>query len=224
MNNNMLRPLYIKAQKRKKLIYSRILLKILVAITPIFLSACSSLGSKPIQAQIQTSSARVHANALQLTGRITVRYMQNEKEQIITGGFEWQHDETNVRVNLISPLGQTLARIEKTPQGASLQRSDYPIQTASELDGLLQTNLGWSLPVNGMRDWLQGFVAAPNGALQAVTAQNNALAEADGWQLRYVAWNYDDAPPHPKRIDLRRDTTEFGEINIKILIDQWKAL
>ena len=220
----MANPPFIKAQTRAKSIYSRIFLKILIGAMPILLSACSSLGSKPPQAQIQTNSARVHTDALQLSGRITVRYMQNEKEQIITGGFEWQHDGANVRVNLISPLGQTLARIEKTPLGASLQRSDYPIQTASELDGLLQTNLGWSLPVTGMRDWMQGFVTAANGSLQAVPAQNNALAEADGWQLRYVVWNYDDAPPHPKRIDLRRDTAEFGEINIKILIDQWKAL
>lgn len=223
MNMNMPNPLSVKAQKREKLIYSRFFFKILIATMPFFLSACSSIGSKATQAQIQTSLTRFHSDVLQLTGRITVRYMQNEKEQIITGGFEWQHDGANVSVNLISPLGQTLARIEKTAQGASLQRSDYPLQTASELDSLLQTNLGWSLPVTGMRDWLQGFVTMPNGTLQAVPTQNNALAEADGWQLRYVVWNYDDAPPRPKRIDLRRDTAELGEINIKILIDQWKA-
>lgn len=193
-------------------------------------SACSSLPTAATINQHQTDqtkqinqagTTRHYQDHLQLSGRLTIRYTQNDKEQSITANFEWQQDPGNTEITLISPTGQIVAKIEQNASGARLQQANQPPHHAANMEALLRSQLGWSLPVAGLRDWLQGYTKNADQSYRAVPSEDDARLEADDWQLRYASWARETGAAHPKRIDLYRNDSQAGEIAIKILIDQW---
>ncbi|MEB0029896.1 lipoprotein insertase outer membrane protein LolB [Undibacterium sp. RTI2.1] len=180
------------------------------------LSGCASTPR-----QTNASPDRQYQENLQINGRISVQYQQNDKEQTLPGSFEWQQTATSTNITLLSPLGQVIATIQQTPTGASLQQVGKATRYASDLDSLLNDSLGWALPVSGLRDWLQGFSLDTQGKRIALKTDDNILLDADGWHLRYVTWNLDSTPLYPKRINLQRNSVQAGEIAIRIAIEQW---
>lgn len=166
-----------------------------------------------------TASTRQYQQQIQISGKISIQYQQADKPQSLPGGFEWEQDAQGIRINLLSPVGQTMARITQTVQGATLEQDGKAPRTASDLDQLLQDTLGWSLPVAGLRDWLQGFVAADGKPLVAVKAEDQTV-NTQGWKLRYVSWH--EQPSFPKRIDLQRYTEQAGDVSIRIVVNEWK--
>lgn len=209
--------------------YSRIFVICLGLIASCCLAACSTAPSTP--ATLATGTTEVNASAvvrqyqeqLLLSGRIQVQYQQNGKAQSLPGSFEWQQNKDDTSINLISPLGQTIANIRQDASGASLQQANQALRTADNLDSLLNEALGWSLPVSGLRDWLQGFTRNADGRLLPLAAQDNLLIKANGWQLRYVSWQDEGGQARPKRIDLQRYTAQAGEVSMRIVIDQWNT-
>jgi outer membrane lipoprotein LolB len=191
------------------------------------LSACSSLPVTPLTTPNQSnqsnnaSEVRRYQDHLQLSGRLTIRYFQDDKEQSISANFDWQQDPRNTEITLISPTGQIVAKIEQNASGARLQQANQAPHYAANMEALLRTQLGWSLPVTGLRDWLQGYTKSADQSYLTVAPEDDARLEADGWQLRYASWTREQGAPHPKRIDLQRNDSQAGEIAIKILIDQW---
>ncbi len=169
--------------------------------------------------QTPAGNTRTYQQQIQISGRITVQYQQANKPQNLPGSFEWEQDKDGIRITLLSPLGQTLARITQTAQGARLEQDGKESRQAADLDLLLQDTLGWSLPVAGLRDWLQGFVAIDDKTAIPLQA-NDQTIDAQGWKLRYATWH--EQPSFPKRIDLQRYTSQAGDISIRIVVDQWK--
>ncbi|MFZ6769167.1 lipoprotein insertase outer membrane protein LolB [Undibacterium sp. Di26W] len=205
-------------------------LHIAASVCLLLCSACSSLHQQASTAnntpaaslntqQTALGAARVYQQQIQISGRITVLYQQADKPQSMPGNFEWEQDQDGIRITLLSSLGQTLARITQTAQGARLEQNGKETRQAADLDLLLQDTLGWSLPVAGLRDWLQGFVAKDGKTAMPVQAEDQTI-DTQGWKLRYATWH--EQPSFPKRIDLQRYSSQAGDISIRIVIDQWK--
>lgn len=190
----------------------------LCSIAP-FISGCSSVPSKPLSSA-QLSSPRSYQESLQINGAINVQYTQNDQAQSVTGSFEWQQEQEKIAIDLSSPLGQTIAKIKQDAQAASLEQPKLETLRGADIEQLLSDNLGWTIPVNGLRNWLQGFDLAVNGKQVAIPAMENFLLQSQGWDLRFVSWQEIGGRVSPKRIDLKRSTPEFGEVKIRITIDE----
>ncbi len=203
--------------------YSRIIVISLSIGAVASLSACSTVHA-PSTSLKQASDARHYQQDVQLSGRIHVLYQKNDREQSLPGGFEWKQSKDATHITLLSQFGQILAAIDQTPDGATLQQANEPLRTASDLDGLLNQTLGWSLPVAELRNWLQGYQRQANGEMTALPSTDNLTLEMNGWKIRYVSWQEDGGQVHPKRLDLTRYTAQAGEVSMRIVIDQWKAL
>ncbi len=191
----------------------------LLAAFSTLLNACSTA---PTISGEQSSKPRVLQEQVQLTGRISIQYQQREQAETISAGFEWQQAAHDLHISLSSPLGQTIATIQQTPMGARLEQAKQEPRTAADIEQLLADSLGWSIPVIGLKGWLQGFDVQANGKTVAVPVQDYFQLQAQGWQLQFVSWQEDAGVVHPKRIDLQRYTEELGEVKIRIVIDEWK--
>jgi outer membrane lipoprotein LolB len=196
--------------------YSRILLITSSLLTGFFNSACSIL---PATSGLPPSSAytqRNYQDHIQLSGKLAIHYEKNNQTQNLPANFIWEQNGKDLKVTILSPLGQTLARITDNAQGAMLEQDGkMPVQ-ASDLDQLLATTLRWPLPVSGMRDWLQGSLLQPDGSHRMLNAADQTV-EAAGWKIRYASWH--TTPVMPKRIDLSRYTTETGEVSLNIFVE-----
>lgn len=152
-----------------------------------------------------------------------MQYQQNGQDQALHGSFAWRQTAQQTHVTLMSPLGQILAVIEVDPDQATLTQSGQAPRTAGDVDQLAAQSLGWPLPVSGLRSWLQGFATNANGK-RIVAASGTSVTTNDGWHIAYVGWDETDpAHPHPKRIDLQRQTAQAGDVTMRIVIDKWQT-
>jgi outer membrane lipoprotein LolB len=159
---------------------------------------------------------------VELNGRLSVNYDKDGKQDTISVKFNWVQKGADIDVALASFLGQTVATIHVTPQAATLVQAGKAPRTAADINGLTSETLGWSLPVAGLRDWLQGYATQADGKRFAASPANNSVTTGDGWYLTFVEWHA-GAPSHPapKRIDATRAATAAaGALAIRIVIDE----
>ncbi|MBR7747685.1 lipoprotein insertase outer membrane protein LolB [Undibacterium baiyunense] len=180
------------------------------------LSACST---SPKFSNAQHSQPRTMQEQVQLTGRISIQYQQREQTETISTSFEWQQAPQELTITLSSPLGQTIATVQQNAQGAVLTQAKQEPRSAPDIEQLLAENLGWTIPVTGLKGWLQGFDIQANGKFAAVPVQDYFQVQSQGWQLQFISWQEDAGTIRPKRIDLQRYTEELGEVKIKIIIE-----
>lgn len=187
----------------------------------LLLAGCASEPPLP-------TGTRDFRETLTLSGRLSVSYQQAGKTESLQGKFHWAQQRERTDIELYSPLGQTLARIAITPASARIEQSNGMIREAASADALTEDVLGWSLPVDGLRYWLQGFARDANQRLRAVAPGESARLRGDGWNVNYVSWQ--DAGGHalPKRIDFTRDAlpdaaraASRGPLSLRIVIDSW---
>ena len=195
---------------------------------PSILKRCSTVAAAVLLAACATTPAKLsqstvadYREAIDLSGRLSVSYQKDGRPESLSGKFAWAQTPGRVDVSLASPLGQTIAKISVTPQAATLTEGGHPPRSAADVDGLTAQTLGWSLPVSGLRDWLQGYATAADGKRFAASPANNSVFTHDGWRLRFVSWQDGTAAhPQPKRIDAERSATaNTDELAIRIVID-----
>jgi outer membrane lipoprotein LolB len=194
----------------------------------ILAAALSVLGGCATTASAPRSSAAVapYRDSVELAGRIAINYSRDGKQESLNGKFTWQQSKANTDVSLISPTGQIVAVINVTPSSATLRQSGKEPRSAPDLDSLTTQTLGWTLPVSGLRDWLQGYATARDGSRFVATPANDTVITPDGWKLDYVSWQEPlqgngAAYSQPKRIDATRIALgqAVDDMAIRIVID-----
>jgi outer membrane lipoprotein LolB len=169
-----------------------------------------------------TAAVAPYAETLSLTGRLNARYLKDGKQESVTVNFTWKQDAQRTDVALATQFGNTVATIEVTPQGATLREGGgKPPVTAPSIDALSARVLGWTLPVSGMRRWLQGHAADANGKPWTASPANSEVTTREGWRLHYTAWNESGAVPRPQRFDAEHPGSgDIQEMALRIVIDQ----
>ena len=194
-----------------------------LACAAALLSACATTGPASSQAMSP------YRDSIEVAGRLSVNYDKGGQPETLSGKFTWSQTPAAVDVALLSPLGQTIATIRVTPESATLTQSDKTPRVARDIDTLAAQTLGWSLPVSGLRDWLQGYATGADGQRFVASPASNTVTTPDGWRLTFVSWQEARAGagagaalagPAPKRIDAQRSASATsGELALRIVID-----
>jgi outer membrane lipoprotein LolB len=181
-------------------------------------TATDSTGAAP---GVAAQAAAAYRDTIELTGRLQVNYQKDGQPNSMNGGFEWSQRPGQVDVAFLNPLKQTVATISVTPQQATLTEAGRAPRSAADIDALTRQALGWSLPVSGLRDWLQGYATDAAGKRFAATPANNSVFTQDGWRLRFVSWqNGKDGVAMPSNIVAERSATaNSDELALRIIID-----
>jgi outer membrane lipoprotein LolB len=195
------------------------------AAASMMLGGCAGMKPAPSSPAVDNQAARTYFGAIELDGRLSVRYQRNGKDEAVHGSFSWAQTPDRTSVTLLSPLGQIIAVIDVDAGSATMRQANQPPRTAADADALAAETLGWPLPIAGLRHWLQGFGTDADGRqFVALPANSRAVhVTRDGWRIRYADWEADAASMRPKRIDLQRATDQAGEVSIRIAIDTWQT-
>jgi outer membrane lipoprotein LolB len=189
------------------------------AAAAIVLAGCAS-----VQPQGPSTSNAATAVTAQTTrayhGRFSIQYNdQNGQQRNAYGNFTWRENGDTVTLELRNPLGQTLAIVTSSPASATLELPNKPPLTADNVSTLMQNALGFALPVEGLRYWLQPSVAPTSKAKTENDPQQDSRLkqiQQDGWTIDYLA--YADAPATGvKRVNLARSEPP---LDIKLVLDQ----
>ena len=185
------------------------------------LAGCATTATQSTGAPGVQAAATPYRDTVELTGRLQVTYRKDGQPSSMNGGFEWAQRPGQIDVAFLNPLKQTVATISVTPQQATLTEAGRAPRSAGDIDALTRQALGWSLPVSGLRDWLQGYATDAAGKRFAAPPGNNSVFTQDGWRLRFVSWqNGQNGAQVPKNIVAERSATATSdELAIQIILD-----
>ena len=88
--------------------------------------AATLAGCATTSAPLSTATVGAYRETIDLSGKLSVNYLKDDKQESLTGNFTWDQTPNRIEVNLASPLGQTIATIAVTPEGATLTQSGQP--------------------------------------------------------------------------------------------------
>lgn len=181
-----------------------------LAVCVLCLSGCATLFA-PTPAPSRPD--QVEATPFILQGRVAINY-QGQRH---SAGVRWDHQLASDEVLLLAPLGQTVARIQRDAQQATLEQGGKHYQ-AQDMQLLMQQVLGWHLPFTGLHHWLLGL-PAPGGEAQI---ERDALGRVsvlrqDAWVVRYLSYGDEKVDSLPKRVSL-----QHADLQVQLLIDEWQ--
>ena len=172
----------------------------------LLLGGCAGLGGAPRAGAVPPAAGAAVApyrDTLELAGKLSVTYSRDGKQDSSHVRFTWEQSPERTDVTITAPpLNQTVATISVTPQEAVLTESGKPPRRAPDIGALSAQTLGWTMPVAGLREWLQGYATTAGGRRFVASPAANTVTTADGWRITYVTWQdgAPGAPPQPKRI------------------------
>jgi len=181
-------------------------------------------GCATSTAKLSTTAVGAYRDTIDLSGSLAVSYQKHDGQpDRLNGRYTWTQRPGRVDVSMMSPLGQTVAEISVTPEAATLTQANRPPRVAKDIDALTRQELGWPLPVAGLRDWLQGYAIDAQGKRFAASPANNSVVTRDGWRLRFKEWQKaaagTSASPMPSVIVAERSATaDSGELTISISV------
>jgi outer membrane lipoprotein LolB len=154
----------------------------------------------------------------ELTGRISVRNGEHGE----FGRLLWRNAREFQQIQLLSPMGQTVAEITQSGNAAAVLRTGSETRSAANFDGLTQDVLGAVVPVRDIASWIQGAID-PAAADSIVTQRDGAGRPL---QLTHAGWEVaiEDYRRFGDAAVAARVTAVKGETVVKLIIDEWKAL
>ncbi len=184
------------------------------------LASCSTI--QPVNTAppaTEPASYKVHLLKLQsieqfkLKGRIGVQ----TEARGFSGSMLWLHQPSNDDIALFSPLGSQVASILANPGHVRLINSDGAEYHETSAERLTQKNLGWSLPMNGLSDWVLGRPNnTPINFIQWDDAGHISRLHQDGWEIEFSQYTTTDNTSLPGRIFLRSP-----KVNLKFVVESW---
>lgn len=183
------------------------------------LSACSTLPStsqEQAKAQRLWNERQPRLTRLQswnIAGRLA---LQTHKDGWHVS-YRWQQQDQLYHIVLADPLGQTSAELQGTPQGVTLLMADGRSVTADNPDRLLERQLGWSVPVQGLYYWVRGLPVPGTPEAHALDRNGRLIRlKQSGWDISYRRYADFGGLSLPTKIFL-----DDGRIEVRLVIDGW---
>ena len=157
------------------------------------------------------------------TGRFSATIRQGDGQEAVSGRFTLATGSGRTVLDLASPLGNTLARIEADSGGATLTapRSDGALATwqGTSADALAESVLGYRLPVSGLPDWIAGRAAADRPALRSPQDGPAQRIEQDGWIIVIDQWFDQSGLPRRLTLDRGEASEAMLALRLRLVLD-----
>jgi len=200
---------------------------LLVLLLVVLLSGCATPPSAPLlddeARDLLWELRHVQLGELagwQMKGRVAVKSIQHSW----SASLSWQQQAGAFDIRFSSMLGQRLAQLKGDALTASLYLPDDRVLSAANASELLDEELGWSVPMDGLRYWLVGMpapVLASSGKLNKGLDELGRLQwlEQAGWRIEYPRYRSAGILEVPKKMVLTRD-----DLRVRLIIDRWQAM
>ena len=153
------------------------------------------------------------------SGRFAVTTAFGEQRENVSGRFNLEIRGPQQIVELSSPLGTTVARVEIEPGGARATGGQMQEVRGADADALTQQLLGWPLPVSGLVDWIEGRPVPTRAARVEREGGRVVLLEQDGWTIRLP--EYSEATARPRRLVLERlAAANTPSVVLRLIVDE----
>jgi len=181
------------------------------------------MPAQPAAPPSTASVSRYHEHLAQISN-IQVFAMQGRiailtEKKGFSGSIHWQHHVNGDDIQFFSPLGTQLGSLSQGTDGVTLTTGKQQSFHADDAETLTQKLLGWSLPMQGLPNWMLG---RPNNTETAIMAwdQDGKLTHLSeqGWDIEYPQYITADGFMLPGKVVLKSEKLE-----LKLVIEQWQT-
>lgn len=173
-------------------------------------AGCAQLPGRP--APVEVPASVTLPETFNVAGRLSVR----RGDQGLSASFTWEHLPGSDRIDLTTPLGQTVARLESESGRVRLTAAEGRTDEAPTWEALTERGLGIPLPVSGLRYWIHAAPrpGAPFAAERSDSGRIDVLRQ-EGWEIVFRYREPDAARPASLR-------ASFHDLDLRIAIDRWE--
>lgn len=188
----------------------------------LLLSGCDVLvlSEPPVQAVADKQSAwQAHQQRLSkldtwnIDGRISVRL----EEEAWHATILWRQIDKAYHIQIFGPFGAGAIQLDGSPQAVVLTHDGRQTHS-NDPEQLLAQQIGWRVPVKGLRFWTVGQVIPGEPAqIELDPAGRLAILRQSGWKIRYR--RYVDAAGFtlPGKIFMDNEG-----LDVRLVIDNWQ--
>ncbi len=135
-----------------------------------------------------------------------------------SAGLSWRQDGDSYRLRLSGPLGQGLMELRGSPGLVEMHTSDDGVYRAPTAEELMQTHVGWRVPLSGLRYWILGRPDPQARIVDLELDPGGRLAELRqlGWHIRYERYGEFDGIALPTKL-----TLENSRLRAKLVLRSW---
>ena len=187
------------------------------------LCACEALPTQSPQTLATEQSWRARQQTLSalsawsLSGRIAIQTPAEGWHAALT----WEQQGETYAIQLSSPLGQGALLLNGDPAHVTL-RTSAGEDSAQDPETLLERQLGWRLPVSGLRYWVLGL-PDPNVPLehQELDGQGRLThIRQSGWDIEFRSYAAASRADLPDKLFLNNANAE-PHLEVRMVVENW---
>ncbi|HTN47923.1 MAG TPA: outer membrane lipoprotein LolB [Burkholderiaceae bacterium] len=155
------------------------------------------------------------------SGRFVAAATSGEQRNSVSGLFIVEIRGSQQLIELATPVGTTLARIEIEPGRARVTDGKLQGLSGPNADGLVEQALGWPLPIGGLPYWLEGRPDPGRGGDLVRGADGGRQIEQDGWVIRISETS---EAGRPRRLQLDRPADrDQPAVSLRLIVDEQQS-
>jgi outer membrane lipoprotein LolB len=195
-------------------------MKVVAAIlASLLLASCStrqvvSTDREAAEFAYQQRAASLSAlNSWDMAGKLSV----DDGDDGGSGKLSWKVREDSSLMNFRGALGRGAWQLDSRPGFAELQKSDGTVTRSTTVNDLLESEIGWHIPVNSLKWWALGVSAPGDTELLDLDSSGRVLAmQQHGWNISFERYRQFDGIELPGRMDAVR-----GRYRVKMAVSNW---
>lgn len=188
-----------------------------------WLAACAGPAPVPDEQKLPSGADwRQHASSVAslenwfLKGRIAIRTGQEGWNATL----HWRQQGERFNLRVLAPLGQGTVELHgRTGGQIVLNTSDNQRYTAEDAESLMREQLGWAVPVEGLKYWIRGL-PAPTGDIAAATPDSEGrirTLEQKGWHIEIKEYAETLGRDLPRKLEMVNQRLE-----LKLVVQSWE--
>ena len=199
---------------------------VVLAIGAALLAGCETLREfLPREPELAApeSAWQLHAEALSrlrswsLHGTLAVRPSGGDASRVT---MRWRQSPDSYLVRFMGPLGVGLFEVEGSATAVEARFPDGRRVHAVSPEALLEQEIGWSVPLLGLRYWIVG-APVPDGAPSKMELDDQgrlARLEQAGWTVVYERYGALDGLSLPERIRFSNES-----VDATVVVRRWTS-
>jgi outer membrane lipoprotein LolB len=183
------------------------------------LSACATTPPPLSHAEAQRAW-QVHQDqvAKVVEWRLAARLAINTEDEGWNGQLQWRQAPKDFHIAFSALFGQGALQLTGGERGVVLQMSDGQTRRAQTAEVLLYEQLGWRLPVEGLRYWVTGLpVPDQPSAVEYDTQGRLAQLRQADWSISYPDYRRIHGVDMPRKVFI-----ENHRLSVRLVIDRWE--
>ncbi|MFW3616127.1 lipoprotein insertase outer membrane protein LolB [Billgrantia antri] len=190
----------------------------IVSLALVLLAGCAAPGKAPegerAGNQWQAQQERLEAlDTWTLIGKAGLRTPQ----ETTSANLDWSQHPHYYRMLISGPFGSGRNLLEGREGRFTLTNAEGRFEAPTP-EALMRQQLGWSLPVSALADWIRGLPADHSDYQLDEDARGFPMRlEQDGWQIVYRDWAQVESLWLPRRMVM-----EYDDLQVTLVVTEWR--